>query len=349
MILIEKKTNIHYSDILRIFASFAVVCIHVTAEVLTNISSLNTSNWWLSMIINGFSRWCVPIFFMVSGIFLINTDKSTNIKVFLKKRLQKILLPFFAWTIIYIIYYNYKNLSVINLNVLIKWFLEGHSASHLWYLYALVGVYLVTPVISWFIHNTQKKFVDYYLLLCLLGSFILPFIKDLTNINLKFNIPLTDTYVFYFILGYYLHNNFFNIKNLLLIYILGLISTIVLIIATTITSSNAHSLITFFTKNSSPTVLLQSIAVFLLIKNSNINDFIIKSNLGTLIQKLSQVTFGVYLIHILFILILKDVLIGYYKVKVIYFVLVSIPITFILSNISVLVLRKIPIVRRLLT
>lgn len=349
MLLTEKKTNIHYSDLLRIFASFAVICIHVTAVTLMDMNYLKTPSWLLSMTINGFSRWSVPIFFMVSGIFLISTDKNKNIKVFLSKRMKKVLLPFFIWVIIYILYYNRKNLSVINLTVLIKNFLEGHTASHLWFLYALVGVYLTTPIITWFINDTKKKYVDYYLLLCLLNSFILPFISNLTNIKLKFSIPLTDTYVFYFILGYYLHNNLFYIKKLKLIYLLGLISTIGLIIATTITSYSTHKLCTYYTSNDSPTVLIQSIAVFLLVKNCKLHNLTTRLNLGNIIQKLSQATFGIYLIHIIFLFTLKDILIGYYKVNSIYFVLISIPTTFIISNISVLLLRKIPIVRKLLT
>lgn len=345
----DKRIHIYYPDLLRILASLAVIAIHITADTVTNMSFFKTPTWWISITVNSFSRWCVPIFFMISGIFLINVNKSSNIKEFLKKRLNKILLPFFIWSSIYIFYLNRHNLTIVSIKMVLLGFLEGHSASHLWFLYKLLGLYLIAPVIAYFIHNTNKKYIDYYLLLCLVNSFLSPYIEKLFNINLNLYIPLTDIYIFYFISGYYLHNNLFNIKKLYLLYITGICCAIFTIVATFISSSHMHSFDAYYIGYNSPTVLITSIAMFLFIKNSSINKFISKPNIVPIISKLSEASFGVYLIHIMILYTLKDILIGFYHIKVIYFVLLAIPTVFILSYMSILIIRKIPILRKFLT
>ncbi|HCI5633973.1 TPA: acyltransferase family protein, partial [Klebsiella variicola subsp. variicola] len=92
-----------WANNLRVFSAFAVVMLHVAAGFVGGIelSDLNYGNreWWAGNIYDSVTRWCVPLFVMISGYFLLNKDEPTS--VFFKKRLNKILIPLIFWSVFF--------------------------------------------------------------------------------------------------------------------------------------------------------------------------------------------------------------------------------------------------------
>ena len=147
------------------------------------------------------------LFFMVSGTLLlpVKTDTFT----FLKKRMGKILVPLLFWTLFYMgvsLAFGEKTWGEVGHNLLsIPFTRQGHGV--LWFLYVLIGLYLLSPIISPMLQKASKKELQFYLLLwgiTLCYPLLAPFV-ELT----------TDTYgilyyfsgfIGYFVLGYYLHN-----------------------------------------------------------------------------------------------------------------------------------------------
>ncbi|HDR2588974.1 TPA: acyltransferase family protein, partial [Enterobacter ludwigii] len=80
-------------NLLKIVASFMVMLIHVSA---VNFPKLGKEEWDVSNFYNSFSRVCVPIFFMISGYFLITREESAT--AFYKKRFTKIIPPLVFWS-----------------------------------------------------------------------------------------------------------------------------------------------------------------------------------------------------------------------------------------------------------
>ena len=70
-------------DIIRLFATIAVIILHVAASM----SSFNysTSDWMAGNIYFSLTRWCVPVFIMLSGILLLDPSKEYSNKVFFQK------------------------------------------------------------------------------------------------------------------------------------------------------------------------------------------------------------------------------------------------------------------------
>ena len=80
--------------------------IHVDANFRQGEFVKNTTAWDLSLAINLLTKWCIPIFIMISGYYLLNSSKEIDYNTFLKKRFKKVLLPFIVWSIIYNLYYQ---------------------------------------------------------------------------------------------------------------------------------------------------------------------------------------------------------------------------------------------------
>lgn len=98
-------------------------------------------------------------------------------------------------------------------------------AEHLWFMYTLLKIYLLYPLIYYMFQN-NKNSLKYILLFCLIFSFGVEGLNDLSLIlNKFFKFPIINfnslissyspilyilNYLSYFILGYYLHNTFSN-------------------------------------------------------------------------------------------------------------------------------------------
>ena len=96
------KENINWIFNLRIIASFAVIVLHVSSPIVVNYSNSSLSSWFASNFFDSISRFCVPIFVMISGVLLLG--KSEEIHVFIQKRVKRILLPLMFWTFVYLFF-----------------------------------------------------------------------------------------------------------------------------------------------------------------------------------------------------------------------------------------------------
>ena len=93
-----------YFDYIRALAIITIICCHVGAEFILNNPKIFT-DFKLSYFITFFSAAKyigVPLFVLISGALLINKDYS--LKTFVKKRFNRVFIPFIFWAIIYIIF-----------------------------------------------------------------------------------------------------------------------------------------------------------------------------------------------------------------------------------------------------
>ena len=66
----------------RIVAIFSVVCLHIAAYAVLN-AELGTANWWSGNFYDAATRWCVPVFVMVSGALLLEPRPQEGRKLFI--------------------------------------------------------------------------------------------------------------------------------------------------------------------------------------------------------------------------------------------------------------------------
>lgn len=206
--------NRNYSlDLLRVIACYLVIQQHASefyyiGEGGTVVTGSNT--FWIG-IITTLCRSSVPLFVMLSGFLLL--PMQDKISTFFRKRFTRIVYPFIAWCVLYAGYYVLSrgdSFSQMALNILHIPVNFGCEIGHLWYIYMLIGLYLVTPIISPWLQQASKRELEGYLGLWIITTF-LPYIHlvypEVLGEAFWNDTPLLyyfTGFIGYFILGYYL-------------------------------------------------------------------------------------------------------------------------------------------------
>lgn len=337
----KKEREINY-DLMRILVCFFVIILHVSASNI-GLYVAPSYEWKVMNFYDSLSRCCVPIFFMLSGAFLLQKEIDITL---LKKYISKYICIYFIWSFLYAIDTLSLKVAFTDLGLLVNTIFM--SKYHLWFILSLIGIYFIQPIL--YKINKNKKLVKYYLLLffifCILKNTCLDLLDSTNFINQifsKINIPLLD-YVGYFILGNYLYNNkILNIKNryLILIFILILLTSCSITYYYDLTNPYSFKLY----NNFSLSVFSESIIIFIIFKNLKIN----KQKLQTTIKIFAPYTFGIYLIHIF---ILEQLQLKFDISSICINPLYAIPLVsiliFILSLFITMIVSKIPILKKIM-
>ncbi|WP_312310608.1 acyltransferase [Atlantibacter sp.] len=132
--------KINWIDNLRGIACLMVIIIHTTTWYITNADVVTPFSWDFANVLNSASRVSVPLFFMISG-YLFFGERSAERRHFL--RIGLCLLFYSAVAFIYIACFTSisPRLSLMNL-------LQKPVFYHLWFFFAIIVVYLLSPLIS---------------------------------------------------------------------------------------------------------------------------------------------------------------------------------------------------------
>ena len=149
------KRDIRY-DIIRVVAIFLVVCIHSMALVDSARDAGDMTAKVVSAMMN--IIYCgVPLFVMLSGALLLG--KSEPMKVFFKKRMARVLIPFLVCSVIVgaILYLQGGGRSPLGY---LLYELKGIATTGVhgiyWYVYMIIGLYCLTPVLRHILHSGDK-------------------------------------------------------------------------------------------------------------------------------------------------------------------------------------------------
>lgn len=168
----RQQTREVWIDWMRVIACFLVMMVHSTEPFYLGADKLiltRADMFWASFF-DTFARACVPLFVVASSYLQFPLHYSTG--EFFRRRVVRILPPFLIWTLVYALVWgepvqNFKDL-LLNFN---------YAAGHLWFVYMLLGLYLLMPLLSGWAEKVSRRELGFYLILCLLTSFI-PFIRD---------------------------------------------------------------------------------------------------------------------------------------------------------------------------
>ena len=168
-----ENERIAWIDWLRVAACFMVMVVHSTEPFyLGGEGSLIASraDAFRAAFFDSIVRCCVPLFVIASSFLQLPLHYSAG--EFLRKRAIRILVPFTIWSIFYALYWGEP---VSNLKDLI--FNFNYAAGHLWFVYMLIGVYLIMPVLSPWAERVQKKELGIYICIWLFTTLI-PLFRD---------------------------------------------------------------------------------------------------------------------------------------------------------------------------
>jgi surface polysaccharide O-acyltransferase-like enzyme len=160
-------------DWMRVAACLMVIVVHATEPFyLGGDGSLiltRTDAFWASFF-DSLVRACVPLFVIASSYLQFPLHYSSE--EFFRRRAVRILVPFILWTVVYALVWgspvqNFKDL-LLNFN---------YAAGHLWFVYMLVGVYLLMPLLSPWAERVGRTELRIYLGLCLFTT-VIPLLRD---------------------------------------------------------------------------------------------------------------------------------------------------------------------------
>ena len=339
------KKRVLYFDLLKIISIIFVILIHVISEYWNSLD-VNSNTFIVLSILDSMSRFCVPIYFMVSGALFLNEEKKVTIKDVLKKYVPRILILFVFWNLVYSFLNVIINKDAITFKMIGSVFLDtilGKGIFHLYFLPIIIGFYLCLPILKQITKEENKNILKYLIIVLFIFFGFNRITNYLFNITLSYTIVFSK-YLIYFILGYYL--NTFNIskKNTKAIYILGIIGLIITMVGTII-SSKANGITDVFFKYDTFNVIMYSASIFLFAKN-NFTRFNEK-----LSMVLAQTNLGVYLIHGLVLGLLEYTKLFniFDSTSITLSVIINSVIIYILSTVCVCVLMKIPYVRKIVS
>lgn len=303
----EEKTNImsvmkkriYYFDYLRIFASFAVIFLHVSALNWYDMD-VNSFEWQVFNLYDSIVRWGVPVFVMMSGALFI--PKSVPTKVLYSKYILRLVIAFFSWSFLYSL-----TKSGGGIKEHITYMVTGPF--YLWFIPMLIGLYMCIPFIKVIVEH--EKLVRYFMILAFIFSFLIPnitmLINDFGNVLLVYaaskikanadalNISMVAGYPFYFILGYLLNEKELTKKHRHIIYFLGVVGFVSTILLDLVVSLKIQKGYGGYYGNMTLNVLFEAMAVFVFFKY-NFNKMCRFQNI---IIKMSKYSFGVYMVHVI--------------------------------------------------
>lgn len=223
-----------------------------------------------------------------------------------------------------------------------------------WYLYLLVGLYLITPLLRVMIAHFTDKLFKYFICLWFIGTALIPMIEFISGWpsylhGIVFLIPLCTGY---FILGPYLVK--IHIKRWILasIAILGLtLATI----ASYFTAGNGSDPTFFFIGGTSPPMVIATLAIFMLLnsytKPKPLTPIEKPSWKQRIMHIISENTLPIYLFHMIIIHLLQN-LSGLITNNYILNPIIGVPLTATLTLLLVLAiiipLKKIPLLNKLI-
>lgn len=182
--LSQQQERIVWLDWMRVLACFMVMVVHSTEPFyLGGDGSLITSeaNAYWAAFFDSAVRCCVPLFVIASSYLLFPLKQTAG--QFARRRAVRILVPFILWSVFYACYWGEP---VSNLRDLL--FNFNYSAGHLWFVYMLLGLYLLMPLLSPWAERVGKKELTVYIALWLFTTLI-PLIRDWLS-----TAPLAITY-----------------------------------------------------------------------------------------------------------------------------------------------------------
>ena len=259
-------------DILRIFAFVFIVMLH----------TLNRQ-YGLTVWMSGYAVISIGVnlFIMISGYLLL--DRTETVKEFFRKRFFSILPLFIIFNIIYIYFYNHSFITIKKI-----------SAPHFWYIYMILGLYLLTPWLRKVLQYAEKE-TFYVVVLWFLCNVFNPYMQFFKFPKIPFShFPITG-FIGYYILGYYLKKYRYKLEKIPFICVIGVYITgfLISVLSTKyvlVTTGNRIS--DFFDKNSLGTFFM-SVSFFIFWIKFNFK------NRNKVIRMISDSTYFAYLIHII--------------------------------------------------
>jgi len=167
--LSSETERIVFLDYLRVFAMFLVFGVHASESVYSdgtlNFLFKNETDRLSVSFMSSFSRYGVDLYVMASAFLLL--PLKTDSKTFFKRRFTRVVIPFVFWLLMYaFLPCLWGACDVAQLkDYLVQLCVNTiPPANHLWFIYMLIGLYMLMPILSPWLKQVSRGGEECFLL-----------------------------------------------------------------------------------------------------------------------------------------------------------------------------------------
>lgn len=195
-----------FLDVLRVLATCAVVLMHVLTGA-TDVTDASIVPEYRSLLLSVMDlvTWCVPTFLLISGYLFLNPERTLTYPVMIKKYCRRIALAILLFGVPYAaseLVVAERTFRIMMIPEALKMTLTGHTWSHMWYLYLILFLYLITPLLKKVLRVLPVWGVAAVMAVIFLGSSVAPFLNKVLDVNSIPVLPDGGVYFLYYLCGY---------------------------------------------------------------------------------------------------------------------------------------------------
>lgn len=348
-----KRNYLLSADLIRSLAIFGVVLSHITIAVSGRPDFFNGISWWLSVVLGTLSRASIPFFILLSGYFILS--KTESFQVSFRRNLNRIIIPLIFWVLIYT--YLPGGTPLIDAIKSLPFQLYETNVFHLYFLEITIGLYLISPILSSYLSkiskSSQKLLAVFFLILGGLQAVFQFMSGECADNIFTIWIPYLGLFLAGFVFG---RSDIKKFKFLTIVSLGFFLLTLAL--------NYAHAFI-YFKQNInlfsatgcisdypnyflSFNVMLMSIPLFLVLLKLNLTK-LKKTIAGKLIKIIADSSYGIFLTHLLILQLLDSRLHLFDPIAPAWlYILIKFIVVFLLSMGITIIIKKIPLIRRVI-
>lgn len=210
------KNKLSEIDFMRAICCVLVVIIHVTAAFWYTFKT-GSLPFKAIVVLNTLSKFAVPSFVLISGfvLYYVYSNKKIEPLNFYRKRLSKVFVPYFVWSVLYIVVNYLAYERPVDLKSLIYYFGLGKANYHLYYICLILQLYILFPILIKLFQKFKKPILPTLLFMTVNFYFI-------RYIKLPFSDRIFIYYIMFFTIGFYLADlkiKGIQIKNKIVLFI----------------------------------------------------------------------------------------------------------------------------------
>ena len=307
-------------DLLRIISICGVVAIHTFGPIAANPDLHGSVSWLAALVLSNGFIWAVPVFVMLAGALSLHENSHAEGPTsFLLRRAKRIVPALVAWTFIYLVIVRAFILreGISPADALIEIF-DARVYPHLYFLWLIAGLYLVAPVLAAFLHADGRRRAVVTGAIAL-GTTLLVFmapavlaLKDISRPIQLGALTIWLAYVGYFVVGYAL--SLFRVVSRSWLLIAG--AGILVFGAITLAETAWPERLAVLRAVALPEylgIIVAALSICVFVIGVTLLDRVrAGERLTRFVVSISEASFGVYLVHLMLMLIPYNVLAGYH-------------------------------------
>ena len=249
---------------------------------------MGSAPWWVANGLNSASRWCVPVFLMISGALALDPAKVARLRAFYRRRWHRVGVPLVFWTVVYLAFRALVLGQDLTPDQAASDVARGSPFLQLYFLYVLAGLVVIMPFLKVITrHATWRMSLGLAVVLLALGvaDQVVSYLGGVGEPNAATRfLPFAG----YYVLGWCLRDVLLAGRWVLWVWVAMGASVGLTAFGAVVSDWGALGRYTYGFL--SPTVAVMSVAAYLLLHH-------VLRRRGRGLERLAPLAFGVFLVH----------------------------------------------------